>query len=284
MVLGLASAALYGLSDFAGGFLSRRTSVWSVAVVTQITAMVLIGGTALLMPGRPTQGELSWGALAGIGTGIGTAFLYRGLASGRMGVVAPLSAVGAALLPVAVGLLTGERPSPVTWAGIAIAFPAIWLVSTSPDEADPGRASADGGGRGMADGVVDGLLAGLGFGVMFSALGQVTDAAGLMPLAVAEVFSIVAVIGLATVMRKPWLPRDRDSWGGTLVGALAAGATVLFLFASQAGLLTVASVLSSLYPSFTVLMAATILRERVHRAQGIGLVLAIGAVALVAAG
>lgn len=270
---------MYGLSDFAGGFLSRRTSVWSVAVVTQITAMVLIGAAALLMPGRPTGGELVWGAVAGIGTGIGTAFLYRGLAGGRMGVVAPLSAVGAALLPVAVGLATDERPTALAWAGIAIAFPAIWLVSTSADPVDvAGRRHA------LGEGVLDGLLAGLGFGVMFSALGQVTDTAGLGPLAVGEVVSIVAVVGLATVMHKPWLPRDRDSWGGVLVGSLAAAATVLFLFATQSGLLTVASVLSSLYPAFTVLLAATLLRERVHRAQGVGLILAIVAVALVAAG
>ncbi len=279
VLLGLASAAMYGLSDFAGGFLSRRTSVWSVAVVTQITAMVLIGAAALLMPGRPTWGELAWGAVAGAGTGIGTGFLYRGLAGGRMGVVAPLSAVGAALLPVAVGLVTGERPSAMAWAGMAIAFPAIWLVSTSADPVD-----VAGRGHALGEGVLDGLLAGLGFGVMFSALGQVTDAAGLAPLAVGEIVSIPAVIGLAMVMRQAWLPRDRDSWGGILVGALAAGASVLFLFASQAGLLTVASVLSSLYPAFTVLLAAVVLRERVHRTQAIGLVLAIVAVALVAAG
>lgn len=279
VVLGLASAAMYGLSDFAGGFLSRRTSVWSVAVVTQITAMVLIGAIALLMPGRPTGTELAWGAVAGIGTGTGTAFLYRGLAGGRMGVVAPLSAVGAAVLPVAVGLVTGERPSVMTWAGIAVAFPAIWLVSTAADPVDVG-----GRRHQLGEGVLDGLLAGLGFGVMFSALGQVTDTAGLGPLAVGEAISIAAVVGLAMVMRQPWLPRERDSWGGTVVGALAAGATVLFLFASQAGLLTVASVLSSLYPAFTVLLAATVLRERVHRTQGVGLILAIVAVALVAAG
>lgn len=279
VVLGLASAAMYGLSDFAGGFLSRRTSVWSVAVVTQITAMVLIGATALLMPGRPTGTELAWGAVAGIGTGTGTAFLYRGLAGGRMGVVAPLSAVGAAVLPVAVGLVTGERPSVMTWAGIAVAFPAIWLVSTAADPVDVG-----GRRHQLGEGVLDGLLAGLGFGVMFSALGQVTDTAGLGPLAVGEAISIAAVVGLAMVMRQPWLPRERESWGGTVVGALAAGATVLFLLASQAGLLTVASVLSSLYPAFTVLLAATVLRERVHRTQGVGLILAIVAVALVAAG
>lgn len=279
VLLALGSAAMYGLSDFLGGSVSRRTSVWAVAVVTQITAMVLIGGANLLLGGESSVSDLLWGALAGMGTGSGTAFLYRGLAAGRMGVVAPISAVGAALLPVAVGLATGERPPPLTWIGIAIAFPAIWLVSSTG-----GPASGDHSPAPSSEGVVDGLLAGLGFGVMFAALGQGSDAAGLAPLALAEVVSIAAVIALATVMRQDWLPRERASWNGIWIGGIAAGATVLFLFATQSGLLAVASVLASLYPAVTVLLAATLLRERIHARQAIGLALALGAVALVAAG
>ena len=279
MGLALASAVMYGLSDFAGGWLSRRTSVWSLAVVTQVTAMLAIGLLAAVMPGRPAAEHWTWGAVAGLGTGAGTAFLYRGLAAGRMGVVAPLSAVGAALLPVLVGVVTGERPPLLTWVGIAIAFPAIWLVSTS-DGGQDGEARRDP----VGSGVVDGLLAGVGFGLMFAALGQVPGTAGLGPLALAEVTSIGAVIALAVGMRTSWLPRDRATWWGIVVGALAAAAAVLFLFATQAGLLTVASVLSSLYPAVTVLLAATVLRERVHAMQAVGLVLAIAAVALVAAG
>jgi drug/metabolite transporter (DMT)-like permease len=279
VVLALAAAALYGLSDFLGGVVSRRTSVWEVAVVTQITALVAIGAAALLGGSRPTTTDWGWGALAGIGTGIGTAFLYRGLAGGRMGVVAPLSAVGAALLPVAVGIVTGERPPLATWIGIALAFPAIWLVSTASEPVDVG-----GEPHRIGEGAIDGLLAGLGFGLMFSALGQVRDAAGLGPLALGEATSIVAVVVLAAIMRQSWIPADPSAWWGVVVGALAAGATILFLFASQSGLLAVASVLSSLYPAFTVLLAAVVLREPIHRAQSVGLVMALAAVALVAAG
>jgi drug/metabolite transporter (DMT)-like permease len=279
VALALASAAMYGLSDFFGGVLARRTSVWPLAIMTQVTAMVLIGSGALIGGDRPTGTDWAWGALAGIGTGTGTSFLYRGLATGRMGVVAPLSAVGAALLPVIVGIVTDERPPLLTWAGIALALPAIWLVSSGAEPVDVG-----GERRRLGEGVADGLLAGLGFGLMFSALGQVPDTAGLGPLALAEVTSIVAVIGLAVGMRQPWLPRERGSLGGIWVGVLAAGATVLFLLATQSGLLTVASVLASLYPAFTVLLAATVLREPIHRGQAIGLVMAMVAVALVAAG
>ena len=279
IVLSLGSALMYGLSDFLGGVLARRASVWAVAVVTQVTALGIIGLAAVVLGGSPRAGDWTWGAVAGIGTGTGTAFLYRGLASGRMSVVAPISAVGAALLPVGVGVATGERPAPIVWLGIALALPAIWLVATTTEASDAG-----GEPRRVGAGVVDGVIAGLGFGLMFSALGQVPDEAGLAPLAAAEASSIVAVIGLATVMRQRWLPDDRSSLGGIGVGALAAGATVLFLFATQAGLLTVASVLSSLYPAFTVLLAAAVLRERVHRMQAVGLLMAVGAVAMIAGG
>lgn len=279
VLLALASAGMYGLSDFFGGVVSRRASVWAVAVVTQLTALVAIGVAAVVVPASPETADWLWGALAGLGTGTGTAFLYRGLASGRMGVVAPLSAVGAALLPVVVGLATGERPPLLTWVGIACAVPAIWLVSSAAEPVDVG-----GRPHRMGEGVLDGLLAGLGFGLMFTALGQVPEEAGLWPLAMTEVTSVPAVIVLATIMGHAWVPREAAAGWGVLVGGLAAGASVLFLLASQSGLLTVAAVLTALYPVFTVLLAATVLRERIHRAQAIGLVLAGVAVALVAGG
>ena len=277
VVLALGAALMYGLSDFMGGLVSRRASVWGVAAVTQFTAIVVIGVAALLLPGQPDMADWLWGALAGLGTGTGTAFLYRGLSLGRMGVVAPLSAVGAAMLPVAVGLATGERPPLLTWVGIVAAIPAIWLVSSAAGEGDTKRGP-------FGEGVLDGLLAGLGFGLMFAALGQVPEAAGLAPLAAAEITSVPAVIVLASVMGHAWLPRERTASWGTGVGALAAGASVLYLFASQSGLLTVAAVITSLYPVFTILLAATLLRERIHGPQAIGLILAGIAVSLIAAG
>jgi drug/metabolite transporter (DMT)-like permease len=272
--LALAAAAIYGLSDFLGGVVSKRASVWAVAIASQLGALVVIGIVTGLISAEPTTADLAWGALAGIGTGAGTAFLYRGLAEGRMGVVAPISAVGAALVPVAVGVLTGDRPPPLTWIGIACAIPAIWLVSS----ADP----ADADGSRHRSGLVDGILAGLAFGLMFAALGQVPDTAGLVPLVVTEAVSVVAVAALAAAMGHAFVPREAAAWWGLGVGALSAFAAVLFLFSTQAGMLTVAAVLSSLYPVFTILLAATILRERIHGLQAIGLGLAAVAVVLVA--
>jgi len=272
--LALAAAVIYGLSDFLGGVVSKRASVWAVAIASQLGALVVIGIATWFFAAEPTPADLAWGALAGIGTGTGTAFLYRGLSEGRMGVVAPISAVGAALVPVAVGVLTGDRPPLLTWIGIACAIPAIWLVSSGD--------AADAEGSRRRSGLVDGILAGLAFGLMFAALGQVPDTAGLVPLVVAEAVSVVAVAALASVMGHAFVPREAAAWWGLGVGALSAFAAVLFLFSTQAGMLTVAAVLSSLYPVFTILLAATILRERIHGLQAIGLGLAGVAVVLVA--
>jgi drug/metabolite transporter (DMT)-like permease len=216
--------------------------------------------------------------VAGVGNGFGTVFLYRGLSSGRMGVVAPVSAVGAVLVPVAVGLLTGERPAGLVWVGIAAALPGIWLVAREPTAEDVA------GERPTRSGVLDGVLAGLGFGSLFAALAQIPEEAGFLPLALNQVVAAAAIVAVAAVLRAAWVPRERAALLGVVPGALGALATAAFLLATQSGFLTVTAVLASLYPAFTVVLAATVLREHIHRAQGWGLVLCGLAVALVAAG
>lgn len=273
IVLSLLSALAYGFSDFLGGIFSRRASPWQVAVVGQTSSGVISLVAALVVGGSPTSHDLVFGALAGLGGGFGAAFLYRGLSTARMGVVAPISAIGTALIPVVAGVATGDRPSTTVVIGIVLAFPAIALVSRVVD-ADPGH-------RG---GVVDGVLAGLGFGLLFVCLGQVGDDAGLMPLALSQLASIVAVIVTAIVLRQAWVPRDQAAWRALAMGPLGATAQGAFLYASQHGLLSVVSVISSLYPASTVLLAAVVLREKILRWQALGLITAAVAVALVAAG
>lgn len=273
VLLALAAALAYGLSDFVGGLASRRTSAWPVAFVGALGALAGSLVLAATVDGDPTGGDLSWGALAGVGSGVGGAFLYRGLAAGRMGVVAPVSAVGAALLPVVVGVATGERPALVVWLGIAAAVPGIWLVSREPGES-----------ASVAAGLLDGVLAGLGFGLLFAAMGQVPEGAGYWPLAVAQATAVASVPVVATALGGRWRPTAASEAWGLLAGALATVAVLAFLLATQTGLLTVAAVVTSLYPAFTVLLAATTLREHIHRGQAVGLVLSGVAVALVAAG
>lgn len=280
ILLGLAAALAYGLSDFVGGIASRRTTAWPVALLAGLGGLVGAVALAVAFPADPSLGHLLWGALSGVGSGVGGAFLYRGFATGRMGVVAPVSAVGAAVVPVVVGVATGERPGVLVWLGILAALPGIWLVAMSPDE-EAAEAAAP---AATPAGVVDGALAGLGFGVLFVALGQVPEGAGYLPLVSGQATSLVAIAVLATAFGAPWLPRARSELWGLAAGVLASVAVLCFLLATQTGLLTVAAVLTSLYPAFTVLLAMSVLREHVFATQALGLVLCGAAVGLVAAG
>jgi drug/metabolite transporter (DMT)-like permease len=276
VLLALLGAVSYGVSDFIGGIFGKRASAWAVAATGGVGGAASALVLALLNPGDPTATDFAWGAAAGVGNGTGTAFLYRGLASGRMGVVAPVSGVLAAVLPVVVGVITGERPGPLVWLGIVAAVPAIWLVAREPGSGVP-AGPADSGAR-------DGVLAGLGFGALFACLGQIPDGAGFWPLVVNQLVGVVVIAIAATLLGAVWVPREPAAWGGALAGLLGGVATTAFLLATHHGLLSVSAVLTSLYPAFTVLLAALVLREHVHRLQAWGLGLCGVAVVLVAMG
>ncbi|MGA8987977.1 EamA family transporter [Aeromicrobium sp.] len=273
IALSLLSALAYGISDFLGGIFARRSSPWQIAVVGQTSSGLFSLLAAVSVAGSPSSTDLAYGAVAGIGGGFGAAFLYRGLSTARMGVVAPLSAIGTALIPVAVGLITGDRPSTLALIGVVCAFPAITLISRVVDNNPAHRG-----------GVIDGILAGIGFGLLFTFLGQVGSDAGLYPLALSQATSILSVVVTATVLRQAWLPRNRQAWRAVVMGPLGATAQGAFLYATHHGLLSIVAVISSLYPASTVLLAAVLLREKIHRWQGVGLAFAALAVTLVAAG
>lgn len=276
VLLALGAAIAYGLSDFIGGVAARRTSVWPVALTACLGATIGTLVLALVMPGDPSGVDLAWGLLGGLGSGIGTAFLYRGFARGRMGVVAPVSAVGAALLPAVLAVSTGERPAAIAWVGMLVALPGIWLVSREPAPADAAASTAEG--------LLDGVLAGVGFGLLFAALGQVPAESGFWPVVGTQLVSLVAVAASAAALGGDPTPRLRGDWTGLAAGFLATLAVVGFMLARQQGLLSVAAVLTSLYPAATVLLAALLLHERLHRAQSVGLALCAVTVVCVALG
>ena len=277
ILLSLFAAASYGLGDFNGGVFAKRGGPWAVSLLAQLSATVFVLAVALVDGGDPNRTDLWWAVVAGVANGFGTAFLYRGLSSGRMGVVAPVSGVGAVMVPVAVGVVTGERPDATVWFGIVLAIPAIWLVSREPTTTVAG--TAPGG-----SGILDGVLAGLGFGVLFAALGQIPEEAGFLPLAVNQFVAGIAIVVVAMALRQDWVPRNRWALGGIISGALGAVATGCFQVATHHGYLSVAAVITSLYPAFTVLLAALVLREKVHRGQAVGLAMCASAVVLVAVG
>ncbi|MDJ1132191.1 EamA family transporter [Streptomyces iconiensis] len=273
--LALMSALYFGATHFLNGLLARRVDSAAVALIGQM------GGTALVLAVAPFvaaphigAGALGWGALSGVGTGLGVAFLYRGMSGGRFSVVVPLSDVAAVALPVLVGVaLLGDRPGLPAWCGIAVAPPALWLISRS------GRADTH-GETATASGAGDGFLAGVGFALQFVALSQADPAAGLWPLVASRAASVLALLPLA-VHRPGRLRMPRGpAWGCLGAGALGTVAITLYTLATREQLLSLAVVLTALYPAIPVLLGVTVLRERLTRAQALGLVCAGAAVAL----
>lgn len=274
-MLALTAALLWGVTDFVGGAMSRRVSGFQVGVAELIASAVCIAPLAFWAGGDPTPADFGWGAAAGVLGGTATGFFYRGLAHGRMGVVAPVSAVGTALVPVVVGLATGERPSPLALAGVAIAFPGIWLLSsTAEQDCEPGA------GTGLADASIAGGV----YGLMFVCMDHIGHGAGLSPLVILEIATVPGMILAALMARESWLPRTGYPWRAAWLGPIVAIALAAFQIALRHGFLTIVAVIGALYPASTVLLAVALLRERVLARQGIGLVLAGVAVALVAVG
>ena len=194
-----------------------------------------------------------------------------------MAVVAPTSAVGAAVLPVVAGFAAGERPVALVWVGLLLAFPGIWLVSRQvPDTT--GATIADRGA------LVDGILGGVGFGVLFIALGQIPASAGTLPLALNQLTGALVTVVVATVLRQQWQPQRRAAGWGVSSGLLGVSGTLAFVEAAHLADLGVVAVLASLYPAITVLLARALLLERLGAGQRFGLVFCSVAVGLIAAG
>jgi drug/metabolite transporter (DMT)-like permease len=275
ILLGLSSALAYGAADFVGGAGSRRYNSWQVVLVGQAAGAVCMLVAGLVLPGSPATVDFAWALLAGAGSATGSIFLFRGLARGRMGLVAPISAVGAAVLPVLVGVALGERPGWLAWMGVLAAFPGIWLVSRETPSDRSART------RGT---LVDGAVAGLGFGILFVALAQISDDAGVLPLAANQLVGAILTILVATSLRQRWRPcRGVLGWGSAS-GVLGASGTLAFMIATGATSLGVAGVLASLYPAVTVLLAAGVLGERIALGQRTGIGICTLAVATLALG
>jgi drug/metabolite transporter (DMT)-like permease len=198
-------------------------------------------------------------------------FLYRGLSRGAMSVVVPVSAVGGVALPVLAGVVVfGARPSTLAWLGIAVAVPALWLVSRSRADSTRHAPAA----------TVDALLASVGIAVQYLALARAEEPAGVWPVVVGRLAAVVAILPM---VRRVTLPL-RQTLYAALIGAAAAVALVLYLVSTRLELVVVAVVLSSLYPVLPVLLGVTLLRERLARTQVIGLVAAGAAIVLLTCG
>lgn len=266
----VAPAALaYGLADFAGGLAARRASTLVVIAVANLTGLAALLPAMWLLPGRPSAAALGLGALAAVAGAAGLLLYLRGLAVGPMGVVAPLSAVVGAGLPVLVGVLSGERPGAMAILAFAMGGAAILLATTG-----------SGSGAAAGTGATLGLGAGVGFGLFFVGLAVTPADSGLWPLLAGRLTS-TTVLGAIVLARRPKATRQP----GLMVvsGVSDTLANVLFLLATRLGTLGISAVVVSLYPVVVVLLARVVLRERLTRLQVTSTGLALGASVLLAA-
>ncbi len=274
IVLALLSALSYGTADFAAGLASRSFDAGAVTGVGQVLGLGAAAVAVILFPGVGPKGSaLEWGALSGLGSALGTLSLYHGLSVARMSVVATVSGVLTAVVPVIVGLGLGNHLSLGAAVGIVLAVPAIAMVSwQGPTQ---GQATA-------RTGLKYGCLAGLGFGLLFVALDRAGTHSGAWPLIPGQLVSIMVVAPFAARgLRASERPSRRTSVTFVAAGLLSGTANLLFLAATGHGQLAIVAVLSALYPAVTVVLARVILAEHLTRAQAIGLISAAVAIVLV---
>ncbi|MFF6993110.1 GRP family sugar transporter [Streptomyces sp. NPDC010273] len=277
-LLALLSALCFGITHFVNGLVSRRHNGLTVALHAQLGGTVLALLLAVFLDaGSATPADYGWGAMSGVGTGLGVAFLYRAMSQGAMSVVVPVSDVGALALPVLVGVcFLGERPPLPAWVGIAAVPPALWWVSQSS------QASGDKRRGTVSAGVPSALIASMGFGVQFLAMAQVGKDSGLWPVVLSRMVSVAVIAAVLGSYGAGWGLTGKP-WAATVAaGALGTLAIVLYLEATRQQLMAVATVLSALYPAIPVLLALMLLGEHVNRRQAAGLACATVAIGLIA--
>ena len=257
----LCAAVVYGAADFFGGLASRKSSAVVVVVFSQLTGFMVLGIAWLALPGRFYPADLGWGAAAGVAGAIAIAALYGALAVGTMGVVSPITAVIGASVPVAVGFTLGERPAPLAFLGIALAFVAVFLVSL---DAGTRSISLREPGVGLA------IVSGLGIGMLYVFLARGHADSGLAILVPTRMTSICVLVAYAVLRRQSLRPSTRSLPSIAVAGALDMTANVLYVLATRHGLLSTVAVLTSLYPASTVLLARIVLNERLARIQWAG--------------
>ncbi|GAA5086506.1 DMT family transporter [Nocardia iowensis] len=283
VVLALVAALGYGVSDFFGGVAARKVTALRVVIYSYPFSVALV---LLLLPfvdGTPDAASMGWGLAAGVASGVAVWWFYAALASGPMAVVSPLTAVLVAGIPVLMGLVIGERPGPLAFTGIAFALVAVLLVSReSPDEVTEEIT----GGRELRFTKKVALLtvgSGVAFGFMFVFLHETTASAGLWPLLAqrAAATGVVWVIALSAGQFERL--RGEPLRLAFYISVLDVIGNAALLYAFHGSMLSLVSVIGSLYPAATVLLAMVLLGERVGRQQQVGMVLALVAVGLIAA-
>jgi uncharacterized membrane protein len=273
ITFGFSSALSWGAGDFSGGFATKHNGVLRVILYSQIIGTLLLVGLLMVLgEPLPETAYLGWGALAGAGGAIGLVALYKGLALGRMGIVAPLSAICTALAAMLLGIFLEGLPKSTQLLGFGAAMIAVWLLSAAggPHQRVTRRE------------LTHSLWAGLGFGLFFGCIDRFSSEAILWPLVAARLNSMVIIALLLAVKGQLTLAGHHRLGFIALAGILDTVGNAFFALASQLGRLDVAAMVASLYPVSTVVLARCFLKERISRQQWAGLLTALSALILIA--
>lgn len=267
----------WGLADFAAGFKSRRLGVLTVLTwVEGIGLLVVLGVIAATGEPLPDGRTALYAVIAGAAGVSALGAFYRALSVGTMSIVAPISATGV-MLPVIVGLASGDSLTVVIGCGIAVTIAGVLLASREEavelETGGPNRQA-----------IVLALAAALGFGLYFTFADVAADGSVLWLLAAGRIVALPFIVALAVRAKAPLVPDGADRWQLPLIGVADLGATWLYGLATTRGALSVVSVIGSLYPVITVLLARGVLKERLSRVQAVGVALALAGVATVSAG
>jgi drug/metabolite transporter (DMT)-like permease len=273
------SGLVWGIGDFAGGKAAQRAAALPVAWVSKLVSLPLLAVFLLVTYVPLVPASLAWGALAGAFGMVGLMLFYRALSAGAMTVVAPVTAVTSAAIPVVVGLVDGERPPAIRLAGVACALVAIALVSLARPQ--PGQPIV------VTPALVGwSVLSGAGFALFFVFTARASDAAdgqaGLWPIGASQLCGLLVGGVLLLALRPGGWPRAGSLRWALVAGPLDMTANVLFLLAARQGDLSIVAPLGALYPVTTVVLAMMVDHERVRSVQVVGLVLAVAALLLVA--
>lgn len=268
----LAAVLAWGSSDFLGGYATRRANAFLFTTIVNLGGLfMLLTLAAATHAALPSRHSMAWVLAGGVSGGASLAIFYQALSAGRMGVTAPVAAVLGAAIPTVFSMFTDGPPGAIRIAGFVCAATGLWLITRSEDGSSPQ-------GLGLA------VLAGIGFAGFYLCVRQAGDTSAIWIAALTRVGGLAAT-GLVVLSQRRF--RDITSTGvgwGVLTGCIDSIGTMLFVRASQSGRLDEAVVLSSLYPAVTVLLARLFLREHFTRWKFVGLLAALAAVPMIAAG
>jgi drug/metabolite transporter (DMT)-like permease len=265
----LGAVFVWGTSDFLGGYASRRSNAFVFTTIVHLSGLLLMLGVALASHALfPSRSGVAWALAAGASGGTGLAIFYRALASGRMGLTAPVAAVLSAVIPTVFGIFTEGVPHSLQIAGFALAAGGIWLISRPEEGSRP-------------EGIGTAVVAGACFAGYYLFIKQAGDGSAVWLSAISRVSSFV-ITGVIVILGRNYQVTRQGFGIGVVAGILDISGSVMFIRATQTGRLDAAVVISSLYPAITVLLARLFLKEHFTRWKVVGMLAALLAVPLIA--